>query len=155
MLQSDQDLKRVPKACVECKKKHCKCGEIRPCQRCQQLGLECIDYNPLKKEKKMENQLIFVHINENEITDNKKRKKGEDREIQEVMEETDQKYNFKLDIGIDSPFYTTGRFISTNLPKISYCSPTLRVSHMHGTHRLEKVGVFSGRNGPSVSTGYH
>jgi hypothetical protein len=35
--------KRVSKACLECKKRHCRCDHQRPCSRCTKLGYECID----------------------------------------------------------------------------------------------------------------
>ena len=48
-LTDNTDRKRVSKACIECKKKHSRCGVERPCERCQRLGLECLDVQ--KKEK--------------------------------------------------------------------------------------------------------
>src|SRR5690554_587528 len=34
-------MQKVEHACVECKKAHTKCSEIRPCPRCKKLNLPC------------------------------------------------------------------------------------------------------------------
>eukprot|EP01080_Neovahlkampfia_damariscottae_P010568 gene10568-3087_t len=99
------DRKRVSKACIECKKKHSRCGVERPCERCQRLGLECIDVQ--KKEKKTEETkpLVFVEYKQNK--DGKKRKhSGDDIEDQTFFQE---KYNnFTIDMNIGSEFYNSG-----------------------------------------------
>ena len=51
-LKKDSDLsnrKRVSKACLECKKRHCRCDHQRPCGRCAKLGLECVDAPTCKR----------------------------------------------------------------------------------------------------------
>ncbi|EFC42412.1 predicted protein [Naegleria gruberi] len=41
--------KRASKACVECQKRHTRCGFERPCERCVRLGLECVEMKSTKK----------------------------------------------------------------------------------------------------------
>ena len=41
--------KRVSKACLECKKRHCRCDHQRPCARCAKLGLDCVDAPACKR----------------------------------------------------------------------------------------------------------
>jgi hypothetical protein len=51
-LKQDVDLssrKRVSKACLECKKRHCRCDHQRPCARCAKLGLDCVDAPTCKR----------------------------------------------------------------------------------------------------------
>jgi hypothetical protein len=50
--QEEADLtnrKRVSKACLECKKRHCRCDHQRPCARCAKLGLDCVDAPTCKR----------------------------------------------------------------------------------------------------------
>eukprot|EP01080_Neovahlkampfia_damariscottae_P010231 gene10231-2651_t len=44
--------KRATKACLACKSKHTKCGFVRPCLRCQFLGIDCVDDIPKKRGSK-------------------------------------------------------------------------------------------------------
>ncbi len=46
---SSDGRKRVSKACLECKKRHCRCDHQRPCGRCAKLGLECVDAPTCKR----------------------------------------------------------------------------------------------------------
>lgn len=58
--------------CIECKKKHARCGFERPCTRCESMGLECKDVPKTKRKrrgKKKDTELSF----KNTIT-HKKRK---------------------------------------------------------------------------------
>jgi hypothetical protein len=54
---------------------------------------------------------------------------GKKRKFENEMDPTysQDKYSFKLDINIGSEFYNSGRFISTDIPRVTYCSPSLRV----------------------------
>lgn len=45
----DNGRKRASKACVECNKKHVRCGFDRPCKRCVRLGLNCVEVVSTKK----------------------------------------------------------------------------------------------------------
>lgn len=43
-VKRERKVRKVSKlACVNCRKAHTACSETRPCQRCQDQGLECID----------------------------------------------------------------------------------------------------------------
>ncbi|KAG2370701.1 hypothetical protein C9374_014312 [Naegleria lovaniensis] len=41
--------KRASKACLECQKRHTRCGFERPCDRCTKLGLNCVEVVSTKK----------------------------------------------------------------------------------------------------------
>jgi len=43
----------VLKACLECRKKHVKCSFNRPCERCVENGLECVDVPKKKRKRKL------------------------------------------------------------------------------------------------------
>jgi len=60
--QYPEGRKRATKACLGCKSKHTKCGFLRPCMRCQSLGIQCEDDIPKKRFKfknKKKKKLIF------------------------------------------------------------------------------------------------
>lgn len=130
----DQEVRRVAKACIECKKKHCRCGLVRPCERCKTLNLECRDAEPEKRAPRKEtSQIIFVNMND---SDSKKRKKLEPDIIQE-----DDKYDFKLEVGMDCPSYTSGRFVCTNFPRIATCSATLRIKLGYTAEEIQSLSL--------------
>lgn len=105
--------KRVNKACLECKKKHCKCNEERPCQRCKELGLECNDGS------KENMDFVFIPMK-------RKIEEEEEEDNLEEMIKDHKKYNFQLEMKMDMSMYTTGRFITTRFPYFDYWSPSLK-----------------------------
>lgn len=97
--------KRVNKACLECKKKHCKCEDERPCNRCKSLGLECLD------SSKESSEIIFVPM---------KRKIEEEEDNLDEMIKDHERYNFKLQLELDLNTYITGILFILNFRKIYY-----------------------------------
>ena len=108
------------RACKECQQKHHRCENVRPCYRCKNLNIKCVEAFRKKRKKKDTSTLTFTILNNEDL--HKKFKKGTLSKIDAL-----KNYNFKVDTEklILSNFSGYGRIISLNFPKIDYVSPEL------------------------------